>query len=248
MNMNLKRSFAVFLLTLCSTTFIGCDKDDEAPDPAGNVTLNMMNEDNGRTLLGASDVFINNANNFQTQNCYLVDQGKTYGLGASFPLTLDNLSQESAVLQGHMYYVYAQNSLRDFPSRKQAIFVGSEFYKAYVVAPITSENTTTGAQVKYVIAHAESNGLPLPGTTIIGNLNNQGDSCTYDLPQDAELMYGSYLEQNADSFDIRQENGVLTIILKDYPDYETGPYGEYTFYLRSGNIYTTIDFHVAMDR
>ena len=246
--MKLKSFFAVFLLTLSSMTFIGCDKDDELPDPEGNVTLNMMDEDNGKTLLGASDVFINNANNFRTYNCYLVDQGKTYGLGASFPLTLDNLSQESAVLQGHMYHIYAQNALRTFPSGKQAIYVGSEFYKAYVVAPITSENTITGAQVKYVITHAESNELPAPGTTVFGNLDNWGDSCEYKLPYDAELDYSSYLEQDADSFEIRQEHGVLKVTLKDYPDYKTGPYGEYTFYLRSRNFYTTIAFHVAMNR
>lgn len=246
--MKLKRFFAVFTLAFCSITFIGCDKNDEAPDPEGNVTLNMMNEDNGKTLLGASDLFINRANNFQTQSCYLVDQGKTYGLGASFPLTLDNLSQESAVLQGHMYYVYAKNSLRNFPSGKQAISVGSEFYKAYVAAPITSESTITGAQVKYIIAHANSDRLPAPGTTVIGNLNNWGDSCTYDLPQDAELMYSSYLELYADSFEIRQENGVLKIIFKDYPDSESGPYGIYTLYLRSGSFYTTLDFTVAMNQ
>ena len=90
--------------------------------------------------------------------------------------------------------------------------------------------------------------LPAPGTTVFGNLNNWGDSCEYRLPYNAELMYSSYLEQDADSFDIRQENGTLKVTLKDYPDYITGPYGIYTLYLRSGNIYTTIDFHVAMDR
>ena len=114
--------------------------------------------------------------------------------------------------------------------------------------PYASESTITGAQVKYVIARAESNELPAPGTTVFGNLNNWGDSCEYRLPYNAELMYSSYLEQDADSFDIRQENGTLKVTLKDYPDYITGPYGIYTLYLRSGNIYTTIDFHVAMDR
>ena len=120
--MKLKRFFAVFTLAFCSITFIGCDKNDEAPDPEGNVTLNMMNEDNGKPYWALRIYSSIGRTTSRHRAVTLSTQGKTYGLGASFPLTLDNLSQESAVLQGHMYYVYAKNSLRNFPSGKQAIF------------------------------------------------------------------------------------------------------------------------------
>jgi hypothetical protein len=49
-----------------STFFVACSNDDDntPDDPAGTVTLNMLNENNGMTELGNSDVYINKANNF----------------------------------------------------------------------------------------------------------------------------------------------------------------------------------------
>ena len=49
-------------LSLCVWSFAGCG-DDETIDifPEGTASLRMMNEDNGKTLLGNSDVYITNA-------------------------------------------------------------------------------------------------------------------------------------------------------------------------------------------
>ena len=54
-------------LSLCVWSFAGCG-DDETIDifPEGTASLRMMNEDNGKTLLGNSDVYITNAGNFKT--------------------------------------------------------------------------------------------------------------------------------------------------------------------------------------
>ena len=85
--------------------------------------------------------------------------------------------------------------------------------------------------------------FPLPAPLSSATSTTWGDSCTYDLPQDAELMYSSYLELNADSFEIRQENGVLKIIFKDYPNSQSGPYGIYTLYLPVGKFLYDPRFH-----
>ena len=55
--MKTKQLFGI-LLFLCSIGFVSCGDDDDNKDPEGSVMLNMMNEGNGKTLLGASDVYI----------------------------------------------------------------------------------------------------------------------------------------------------------------------------------------------
>ena len=46
--------------------FVNCSDDDTPDDPADTITLNMLNEHNGKTYLGESNVYINEANNFIT--------------------------------------------------------------------------------------------------------------------------------------------------------------------------------------
>ena len=103
--MKTKQLFGI-LLFLCSIGFVSCGDDDDNKDPEGSVMLNMMNEGNGKTLLGASDVYINNSNNFKTSTCYIADVGATSGLGAPVKLSLDNLAKEIAVVPGHLYHIY----------------------------------------------------------------------------------------------------------------------------------------------
>ena len=61
-------------LSLCVWSFAGCG-DDETIDifPEGTASLRMMNEDNGKTLLGNSDVYITNAGNFKSDQFPLFD-------------------------------------------------------------------------------------------------------------------------------------------------------------------------------
>ena len=46
--------------------FVNCSDDDTPDDPADTITLNMLNEHNGKTYLGESKTYINEANNFVT--------------------------------------------------------------------------------------------------------------------------------------------------------------------------------------
>lgn len=43
---------------------VSCSKDETPGDPEGTVLLNMYNEQNGKTLLSDSDIYINDAGNF----------------------------------------------------------------------------------------------------------------------------------------------------------------------------------------
>lgn len=59
--MKTKKLFGMLLLFLSSISFISCSDDNDAKDPEDTITLNMLNEENGKTLLGVSDVYINSS-------------------------------------------------------------------------------------------------------------------------------------------------------------------------------------------
>ncbi len=240
--------FGILFLFLCTISFASCsDDDDDVRDPADAITLNMLNEKNGSTLLGNSDVYINNSYNFKTNSCYIADMGKASGLGAKVPSNLNTIAQEVAVVPGHLYHIYDQRTLLDFPSGKRATRVGTGYYKAYVVTPLTHDNMTTGAIVKYVLTYPEAKGLP-EYDELIGEVNRVGDCIEYTLPKDVEYMYSDYLNEGKSSFDIHIINGKLTITLLEPIDMYYGPYGTYGIYLRSGATYTFIKFNAGVNR
>lgn len=242
----MKTKHLLGLLFLCTIGFISCSDDDNGyQEPEGSVTLNMMNEENGKTLLGASDVYINKSNNFKTSSCFITDMGKTNGLGTPTKDRLDNLTQEIAVLSNHLYHIYDKHVIRDFPSGNRAIQISSGYYKAYVTASITKENLTTGAILKYVSAYPETNNLP-EYEKIIGNVDNIGDRIEYTLPKDAELYFSDYLTDEKNAFDIQITNGKLKITLLESINHISGPYGEYGIYVRSGAAFTYIKFQAGM--
>lgn len=80
----------------------------------------MMNEGNGKTLLGKSDVYINNSNNFKTSTCYIADMGEASGLGTPVKPSLDNLANEMAVVPGHLYHIYDRRCSPGFPFGKKS--------------------------------------------------------------------------------------------------------------------------------
>lgn len=234
----------MLLLFLSVITLVGCS-DDDPKDPEDTIPLNMMNEENGKTLLGESDVYINSSNNFKTFSCYIVDAGETSGLGANVQPMLNNLAQEVAVVPGHLYQVYDRDVFHDFPSGRRAILAETGYYKAYVVAGIANGTETTGAMVKYVITYPEINGLP-EEEEVIGALDGMGDILEYELPQDGECDFvDSAWEYNEDAFDIQIKNNKLVIELLKNVDKVHGPYGEYNILIRSGSTYTIARINIG---
>ena len=68
-----------FLFQLLLAAFLlpafSCSDDDSAPEINNATTLNMLDVENGATRLGNSDIYINAANNFQTNECLIAEIG-----------------------------------------------------------------------------------------------------------------------------------------------------------------------------
>ena len=65
-----------FFATSCS--------DDDSVELEDVTTLNMLNEDNGKTYLGNSDIYITDENNFSGSSCLLVELGGANGIERLF--------------------------------------------------------------------------------------------------------------------------------------------------------------------
>lgn len=87
---------------------VSCSRDETPGDPEGTVLLNMYNEQNGKTLLSDSDIYINDAGNFiSPASCQLFMLGERSGLGGVRVTDLKNPAPEAAVMKSTAMWRYA---------------------------------------------------------------------------------------------------------------------------------------------
>ena len=68
------KMFVLLALSLCITLFAtSCSKDD--PSQVSFTSLNMLDENHGKTLLGETGVYINGSMNFRSDSWQVVDLG-----------------------------------------------------------------------------------------------------------------------------------------------------------------------------
>ncbi|MEG0795785.1 MAG: DUF5036 family protein [Odoribacter sp.] len=242
--MTTKRIFNVGSILLMFVSFIfmvSCDKDDDTPnDPGDTVTLNMLDEQNGHTPLGESDVYINKANNFHTFRSLIADAGNAYGIGVKMSPKLDNLVREVAVTPGHIYQIFDPSTLYDFPSGVRAVQVGTAYYKTYVVSSITKDTELTGAVVKYVLAYPDAKGLPEMNSDY-GIVNDVGDEIRIALPKGVEYFFDT---SNAEYFTVSLIGNKLVVQLKVSSNDFYEIQGTYKINIRLGNVYSSVLFTV----
>lgn len=230
----------ILLTSIVITGIYSCTADNTmANDPADSVNLNMLDERNGKTLLGTTDVYINKAYNFYTSSCLIAGGGKVGGLGAMKDPQLSNLVREAAVTPGHIYQVFDRKTVLEFQSGTRAIMIGASYYRLYVTSPITIDNNPVGATVKYVEVYPDDRGLPKFGS-LLGELAYGGQSLFLDLPAGAELH--SY---STEVFAIRQvdERQVEIMLIKTPTDYN-GTRGDWDFPIRLGDVFTEVIIRV----
>lgn len=237
--MKMMKSFWM-VLAFISVACSACSQD-KVSEPEGAVTINMLDELNGKTLLGNSDVYINAANNFRTSSCLMMDLGRKSGLGAiSYPV-LNVLSGEMAVEPGHGYFVCKSRAVMEFESGELALPISSEvdYYKVYVASAIEKEGKTVGALVRYSVDRPKTYGLP-PYDTTVGTIrwdlaNYNGNAITIKL-SDSDFEYN--LEGDGDLVKASKQGRSLQIAYNGTTS-EPGE-TEHTLYLRIKSSYTCV--------
>ncbi|MCS2585360.1 DUF5036 family protein [Bacteroides sp. BFG-551] len=240
--MNTKKIIGISLLSLCITFFMSCSDDDTPNDPADTITLNMLNEHNGKTYLGESGTYINEANNFVTSSNFISDVGNGAGVGANILPSLTNLTHEVAVTPGHIYQIFDKNALIDFPSGNRAIQVEASYYQAYVVSKILNSDMTIGAIVKYIPVVPANNELPAYRYNI-GSLHYIDETVELALPPNIEFFLKEHSAGKI-GLNVTSANNKLRITLTKTPNIDYGPYGTFDLYIRSNNVFTVVEVNV----
>ncbi len=222
---------AVALLALPS-----CSKNEETPsDPEGTVTVNMLDTENGGTVLDYSGVRINSSQNFVSQGDWgLVEVGKVGGLGYISGRDVEFFSSESAVTVGSGYIAYPVSDMRRFDSGKMALPIdgSTACMKLYVVSRLERDEKTVGASVKYAMVRPSTYGLPAFGSTVCKIKVFSSRKATITLPS-AECEY--YLDDEYDQFECSKSGNKLELFVKDHSGRERND-----LYLRMRDSYTKV--------
>lgn len=229
-----KNVFSSLLLAVMLIGGISCS-DDIDVDLRDVVALNMANEDNGKTLLGNSDVYINKANNFKTDTFLIAPLGKTKGIGSViYPQAMEGMVHETEVIPNHLYQVFDEDDVMSFPSGKWAVAVDAVYYQMYVESLITEGDKTTGAKVQFVPVTPYPNGLFYYDSSIT-RFSSSIRVVEIWFQSDAEFFY---YDNILEVFDVTIVNGSIILRLKEDPTEENGFRGNYTIYVRQGYVYT----------
>lgn len=230
---------------LCLVVMIACFSacsNDEPTEPSNTAELNMLNVDNGKTKLGKSDVYIDEANNFHSEgDWYLSDAGKVGNLGANGVFDASLLESQVRVIPGHLYYLIPKSIVRTFPSGKNAVLNGSKYYKLYVTSEIKNGNEVMGAVVRFAETILENKALYKSGT-IVGTIDSdrfaawENKSLKIPLPVDGEYMK---TWNNDEALTVSEDNGQIIFRAGSNAENYTGVL--FDINLRSGYIFTIVN-------
>lgn len=238
--------FGMLALAGCALCTTGCG-DDEEMDlfPEGTSTLHMMNEENGKTLLGNSDVYITNEWNFKSDQFPLFDMGRKQGIGDIDLPNFVNMAPEVAVQPGHGYVVCSARDVKEFyDSGQKAIAANADIYRVYVDSWIQDKDkVNTGAKVHFLLGKADFNESLPAWDTCIGTLwwdydKGDSESVTLTVPAAAagDLEVVPLDEEGWDDYITSSiSKNTITFKLKQPWRYNTM---EFSILIRNKHVYT----------
>ena len=201
------------------------------------TTLNMLDEENGTTLLGNSDIYINKAYNFETNGCLINEIGASSSISKLIPPKIDNgLVRQIAVKPGYLYQAFIGDALKQFPSGKSALAVNGDYYQFYVESELMKEEKRVGAVVQFALVTPETNGLPEYGTCIGAFQQYTDGELEFDFPANTELLYPEGFE---DCFIVEYERGKLRATYR-----RASLPISYEIYARNETVYTKVTVDV----
>ena len=249
--MNARNILGIFLLSLFATVgFTGCSDDNDIKFPEGTSSLRMMNEDNGQTLLGNSDVYLTRNGNFRSNQFPIFDMGKTRGISGIDMPNFENMAPEVAAQPGHGYVLCVADDVMTFPSGRKAIAQNVEVYRFYMDSWIEDKDKNIiGANVQFLLGTPdEKDELPAWDTrleTVVWDYDKgQSSSVSLKFPtEDIEIQPLDNTEDQNYALVYNVSGKTVTFTM----DMNWG-FTEYRFNVRHKNTYTRITVPVNMDR
>ena len=187
--------FGAIVGSVIALTISSCGKEDKIERfPEGTSMIKMMDEDNGGTTLGNSNVYMTSSGNFKSNNLPILDCGKKSGIGDIGLPDFTNMAPEVAVIPGHGYVICDSDNVKEFPSRKKAIREDALVYRAYVDSWIQTDGKNVGANVYFLLGSPLERGQ-MPemdsdlGTLAFDLVSHKSNSISVKLPsEDIDLF------------------------------------------------------------
>lgn len=224
----------ILLISAMVIATVSCSKDHYS-NPAGTISVNIMNEDNGKTMLGNSDIYINQANNFYGSTSLMNDLGRKKGLGSISKPILKGLSDQVAVEVGNAYQIFNRDNLREFPSGEKALKITANYYNIYVLSSITNnDNHSIGVKVDYSLMDVPTYGLPKYNSEI-GTLHGQIRDQLIIKLQTSDFEYEPD-DDYADFLEFRKDGNKLIVSL----NMSVYSYSSFGIYIRISEGYTYV--------
>lgn len=236
------KTLALLFLTFCLSN---CNKEDFDPFPEGTSALRMMNEDNGKTLLGNSDVYITTGGNFKSGQFPILDMGERKGISDIDMPDFINMAPEVAVIPNHGYVVLENiYDIHTFKSQTKAIAEKSQVYRVFVDSWIQDKDgNNVGANVYFLLGKPCENGvIPVWGT----NIGTLEWNYVEDKSTDFRISLKSYRKGEIEIEFISNEldeflcysinDGSIDFSLKNNNFND----GDYKLCIRCGNVYSEV--------
>lgn len=231
----------------CLLGLAACNNDEPELFP-NTLSLNMMNSENGRTVISGTDVYVNEANNFCSRQFVINDLG-TKGGFSSKP-NLSQLSHEVAVVPGHYYQMFEEWYVGDIAGAT-AFPISESFFCVYADSWIYDKsNNIIGVLIKFAETKPSVGKLPAWDTEYTLILHKGFDyveRAKYSFPK------GFSIDKN---YDLRSDDmfkqSLETQILDNTITFENHAYApccraKVTVNVREGNVYSSVSFIVTND-
>lgn len=224
--------FGAIVGSVIALTISSCGEEDKIERfPEGTSMIKMMDEDNGGTTLGNSNVYMTSSGNFKSNNLPILDCGKKCGIGDIGLPDFTNMAPEVAVIPGHGYVICDSDNVKEFPSRKKAIREDALVYRAYVDSWIQTDGKNVGANIYFLLGSPLERGKMPEMDSDLGTL-------AFDLvisiklpSEDIEVIINDRIPLACST-----KGKTLTLTLTHAPlSYETGTW---PLSIRSGRVYT----------
>lgn len=248
--MKLHRFNILFLFSLLLLS--GCGEDPLA-NPPDMVSINLMNEDNGKTLMGQTDIYMTRNNNLASSDYYLCDFGPALDLGhiEEQEPSFNTLTDEVAVKPDEGYIAFLRTDARRFPSGKVAIAIGSSYYRILVDNWIKERKQIVGAVLNFALYRSNPFQLFKWGT-ILGAVDSTNRELTVNLSNKSKKECEAMLDTLAlerltvEKVKVKDSHKVqFKVSLHPYLDVPLSTIsGPYNLYFRCGNSYTATRIYI----